>query len=312
VSSAEVTISIEPDHVVLTAGGPGFQFKAHVTGSPDTTVTWSIEEPPGGSSIDAAGVFKPPLGESVYHVTATSHSDPTKTATAVVNVVEDLIDHGGPVFPVSRTFALWWGDATAFAPDARTVLENMLRGLDGSAYLAIADQYMRSARATTSFAGNLFDSSVPPDDPTLASIADAACRALDADRITPRNGDLVLVLTSNFPSRIHSYCGWHSWTACHGQAILLAYIPNAAGTTCNNRNDLCNSGFSMPTISLLTTASHEFMEAITDPFASAWFGSSFPWDLADRCGNQVCVPLSTGTFELQDVYSNATHACAPR
>ena len=59
VSSAEVTISIEPDHVILTAGGPGFQFKAHVTGSPDTTVTWSIEEPPGGSSIDAAGVFKP-------------------------------------------------------------------------------------------------------------------------------------------------------------------------------------------------------------------------------------------------------------
>jgi hypothetical protein len=40
-----VTVSVEPDQVTLSAGGPGFQFKAPVTGSPDTAVTWSVQQP---------------------------------------------------------------------------------------------------------------------------------------------------------------------------------------------------------------------------------------------------------------------------
>lgn len=309
VSPAAVSIAIEPDKVTVSADGPGFQFKAHVTGNPDTSVTWSLQQPAGLATIDAAGVFKPPPTEGIFHVVATSHADPTKTATAVVNVAEDLIDHGGPVVPTTRTFALWWGDSKAFAADAHTALEDMLRGLDGSTYLAVADHYMRGARATTSFAGNLFDPTTPPEDPALTVIAEGACRAYDASGTTPREGDLMFVNTANFPQQAQGrYCAWHSWTTCHGHAILLAYMPNAKGSWCDSGTDLCKSGLSIPTLSLLFFASHEFMESITDPFATAWYGST-SWEVSDRCGLAACAPLSTRTFEVSPLYSNAKHAC---
>jgi hypothetical protein len=309
VSAAMAAISIEPTQVTLSAGGPEFQFKAHVTGSADTAVIWSVEEPAGLASIDAAGVFKPPPDQGIFHIVVTSHADPRKTATAVVKVAEDLIDHGGPVAPATRTYALWWGDMKAFAADARTALETMLRGMDGSSYLGVADQYMRGGRATTSFTANLLDSTAPPADPTSFVIQDGACRAFDSNGIVPRAGDLVFMMTSNFPAQSPlSYCGYHGWTTCHGQAILFAYIPNAVGSPCESPSDFCNSGYSGATLSLLTIGAHELMESITDPFGDAWHGRD-PWELADRCGSPACVPLSSGTFELPQLYSNAKHAC---
>jgi hypothetical protein len=204
---------------------------------------------------------------------------------------------------------MWWGDSKAFPPDARTGLDRMLRGLDGSAYLAIADQYMRGRRTTTSFAGSLFDSSAPPADPTGFVLADYACRILESNRIAPREGDIVFVITSNFPAAAQGvYCAWHGTANCHGQSVLLAYTPNPTGSWCDSGTDVCKSGLSVPTLSLLTMAAHELMESITDPFGSAWHGRE-GWEMADRCGFQACVPLSTGTFELPHMYSNANHAC---
>jgi hypothetical protein len=166
---------------------------------------------------------------------------------------------------------------------------------------------MRGGRATTSFAGSLFDSSAPPTDPTSFLIGDAACRAFEVAGITPREGDLVFVMTSNFPPQ-QSYCGWHGSTSCHGQPVLVAYIPNAVGAGCEIRADFCKSGRSKATLSLLSVGAHELMEAITDPFANAWHGRD-PWEMADRCGSPACVSLSTGTFELPQLYSNAKHDC---
>jgi hypothetical protein len=238
-----------------------------------------------------------------------SHADPAKTATAVVTVAEDLIDQGGPVAPDTRTFAVWWGDSKSFPSDARTGLDRMLRGLDGSAYLAITDQYMRGRRATTSFAGNLFDSSAPPADPTWVMLADYTCRILDANGIAPREGDLVFLITSNFPQAAQGvYCGLHGSATCHGQSVLLAFTPNPTGSWCDTGTDNCKSGLSAPTFGLLMIGAHELIESITDPFGTAWRGHNF-FEIVDRCGSPACVPLSTGTFQLPQLYSNAKHTC---
>src|SRR5439155_1136851 len=85
--------------------------------------------------IDALGQYVAPGDhEGIYHVVATSRTDPSKTGVATVTVQRlDLIDHGGTVAAATRTFALWWGDDKAFPPDARPLLESLLQGLDGPA-----------------------------------------------------------------------------------------------------------------------------------------------------------------------------------
>jgi hypothetical protein len=267
-----------------------------------------VEDPAGGSRIDTKGWFIS-MSEGTFRVVATSYADPTKSAVALVTVTRDLIDHGGPVAPATRTFALWWGELAAFSPDARPALEKLLQGLDGSEYLAIADQYMRGARATTTFGGSLFDGS-PPDG---TAISGAACRALDAAGITPRWGDLVFVNTSNHPMGSVSFCASHWYTVCRGEKVLIALLPNVAGTYCETLDDVCALGYSGATQSLLLGAAHELMESITDPFTTAWHGGGFieGREITDLCGYVTCTSLSTGTTILPNLYSNAAHGCVP-
>src|SRR5207237_9034941 len=122
-------------------------------------------------------------------------TDPRKTVVATVTVQRlDLIDPGGTVAAATRTFALWWGDDKAFPPDARPLLESLLQGLDGSAWLRVTDEYTRGAHATTSFAGSLFDSSAPPaEDPAEYEISDQACPSLERSAVAPAPGAVVSV-----------------------------------------------------------------------------------------------------------------------
>lgn len=301
---------VEPEVATVEVQGL-LVFRAHLPGTPPDQVAWTIQEGPAGGSIDGLGQYIAPADhEGTYHVIATSLVDPALTGTATVTVQRfDLVDNGGTVAASTRTFALWWGDPAAFPPDARTVVEALLGGLDGSPYLAVVDAYMRGSRASTSFGGSLFDPTSPPlTNPSQTVIADEACRALDLNAIVPGRGDMVFVFSSVFPQGSVAFCGWHSWAVCHGESVLIAYLPNPVGTACGGRGNGCNS-FSLDAAALGTVAAHEFMEAVTDPFISAW-QDALGDEIADKCfGLAACVPLGTGTLQLQPLYSNALHAC---
>lgn len=312
---AEVTITglvavfVEPSSKSLAAGLPlHVQFTATVMGTPDGDVTWSVQEGGSAATVDGSGMFTSTGEPGVFHVVATSHADPAKSASATVTVAysTDMIDHGGPVVPATRTFLVFWGDASAFPADARDGLETLLRGLQGSSYLSVLDQYLRGASATTAFGGTLFDSSAPPADPTQV-VGDAVCRALAANGIAPRPGDFVLVTSSNFPSSMTA-CAWHDFTTCNGQIVLYAYAPNPTGSRCGNSTDACGTGYSSATTDLLLSASHELFESMTDPSGKAWL-SSVGFEVMDGCGFTICPSLSTGTVPAQAVYSNAAHDC---
>jgi hypothetical protein len=306
---SDIILPVEPDQVTVEVQGL-VVFRAHLPGTLDSEVSWSIQEGDAGGTIDSLGQYTAPGDQGVYHVVATSLTDPSKTGTATVTVQRlDLVDHGGRVAPSTRTFALWWGDPDAFPADARTVLESLLLGLDGSAYLAVADEYLRGAHATTSFGGSLFDSSAPPaENPTESAIAQQACRALDANGIAPRPGDMVFVVSSIFPAGSVPFCAWHYWSLCHGETLLVAYLPNPSGTACGRMGSGCN-GFSQEATALGTFAAHELMETITDPYITAW-KDLIGQEIADKCvGLAACVPLTTGTLQLQPLYSNALHGC---
>ena len=310
--SPDITLPVEPDRVTVEVQGL-VVFRAHLPGTLDSEVSWSIQEGDAGGTIDSLGQYIAPNSEGVYHVVATSRTDPSKTGTATVTVQRfDLVDYGGNVAATTRTFALWWGDPNAFPADARTVVESLLVGLDGSPYLGVADEYMRGLHATTSFGGSLFDSSVPPsEDPTEAVIADQACRALAANGITNKLGDMVFVISSVFPAGHIPFCAWHYWGICDGETLLIAYLPNPAGTACARVGNGCNA-FSPEATALGTFAAHEFMETVTDPYITAW-RDLLGDEIGDKCvGLAACVPLSTGTLQLQPLYSNAVHSCAQR
>src|SRR6185503_7858498 len=97
-----------------------------------------------------------------------------------------------------------------------------------------------------SFGGNLFDTTAPPPpNPPESTISDAACAALDANGIAPGPGDMVFVVSSAvFPPGgvALPFCAWHYWGICHGQNLLVAYLPNPKGTSCASMGSAsCNT-----------------------------------------------------------------------
>src|SRR5438128_1486650 len=82
---------------------------------------------------------------------------PASTAPA------QLIDHGGPVLPSSKTFAIFWGQAGDFPVDYVMGMKSLFTGLVGSSYLGIALQYMPSTSIATTYPPTpYFDASAPP------------------------------------------------------------------------------------------------------------------------------------------------------
>ena len=65
-------------------------FTATVTGSTDTAATWSVVEA-GGGTVTASGVYTAPAAPGTYHVTATSHADPARSATAAIAVTTEVL-----------------------------------------------------------------------------------------------------------------------------------------------------------------------------------------------------------------------------
>lgn len=113
--SPPVTVSVNPSIATLNQGAAR-QFAAAVTGSANTGVTWSVQEPAGGF-INSAGLYTAPATVGTFHVVATSQADPTKIATAIVTVVQTPAS--GPVAvsisPSSVTMAQ--GGSWLFVPE---------------------------------------------------------------------------------------------------------------------------------------------------------------------------------------------------
>lgn len=220
-----------------------------------------------------------------------------------------LVDHGGPVLTASKTYAIFWGPAADFPSDEVTGVESILPGFDGSSYLGIADQYMRGATATTTYAGPTFVSTAPPSHaPKASELGNEVCSLFG----TPDPNGLYLFFTSNHPSI--SYCAWHSGATCNGVSFQVAYLPNMNGVAGCSPFKVANlgcNGYSEATQSLLDGMAHEYMEATTDPQITAWYDKNGQ-EIGDKCNFVYgsCVTLANGTsWQIQEEWSNATGGC---
>jgi len=225
----------------------------------------------------------------------------------------NLIDHGGRILPSSGTYAIFWGDPSAFPSDAQTGLQALFADLNGTSFLGIAGQYLRGASIGTSFHTHYEDASTPPSrGPSVSAIVAEACKIIDTNGLTADPSAVYFVYTSNFP-RV-SYCAWHGYGACNGVVIQVAYMPNTtnvAGCDPFGVTNLGCNGASEGLVSLANVTSHELMEAITDADISAWYDSSGQ-EIGDKCAWRFssCVTLAGGTsWQLQEEWSNAAGGC---
>jgi plastocyanin len=300
--------AIDPAAVTLAAGD---QIAFHAT---DPSTTWTVQEGAHGGNI-VNGVYQAPHDHGgTFHVVATGQG---WTATAQVDVLPaDVVDRGGPVVATTRTFAVFWGDPSKWPDDVRPTQEAVLRGLNGSDYFKIANEYLRGASGATAFGGSFTLTSAPPASPDKAdnqTIGAAACAALQAGGVTVAPGDMAFVYGSALLAPVPSWCAWHSYAVCGGTTLLIAFIPNVAGSYgclklgasagCNGLSEDANATASL--------TAHELLEAMTDPVLTTWTDAAGA-EIGDKCEEETrCIALPTGSLQLQTEWSNAVHACAP-
>jgi hypothetical protein len=192
-----------------------------------------------------------------------------------------------------------------------TGLAAIAHNLNGSSYLEIMKQYMRTMPVSTAYANSATDTSAPPSrGPSTATIVNEVCKVINANHWTPDSTGLYTVVTSNFPGHVN-YCAWHDHGTCNGTDIAVAYIPNASGVSgCDTGNSLNCNTLSEGTRSMVDSFAHEFSEGITDPDINAWYDSSGN-EVADKCVfmYSACVNLGTSSFQIQEEWSNAVSAC---
>jgi hypothetical protein len=224
----------------------------------------------------------------------------------------NLVDHGGPVDAASKTYAIWWGTQSAFPSDAKTGLNDLLSGLNGSNYLGIAGQYMRGSAVSTNFVANWTDSSSPPTrNPSTSTILSEVARAISANGGTPDQEATYFVYTSNFPFGHVNYCAWHSYGTVNGVVVQFAYMPNTTGIAgCDPGSTFDKTGFSQGTRSLANVTAHEFMESITDPHLTSWYDSSRQ-EIGDKCAWTFVGTVNVGGlgWQLQEEWSNGISGC---
>jgi hypothetical protein len=228
---------------------------------------------------------------------------------------------GGPVFPNSTTYAIWWGKPSDFPSDARGKIEEFLEGLDGSAYLAIADQYMLGEKAHTRFGGNLFDASAPTTQTDIfaidADVNNEVAKVLQQSGMKPDPNAVYMVLTSNFPgtaNHIIDFCAFHDANfAPDGTVINYAYLPNMTNISgCDFFEDpfIARNPISQGTRDVVDATAHEFMETITDAEFDGWHDPNFT-EVGDPCEFLPLsgVPLEGSRWETQTIWSNQVSGC---
>ena len=88
IHQTQISVRISPPSATVTIGDSQ-QFTATVTGSANVDVTWSISGGGANGSITPDGLYTAPFtvpNPAQISVIATSHADPTKSATATITI----------------------------------------------------------------------------------------------------------------------------------------------------------------------------------------------------------------------------------
>ncbi|GAA1939032.1 hypothetical protein [Kitasatospora viridis] len=262
------------------------------------------------------------------------HAAVTATSSSTLSV--DSSASQGVVSPTPKVYLVFWGsqwknDPAGVAPD----MQAMFKGLYGSqdTWGTILDQYCEGVAAgtvtcgtkgihvnhptSTPLAGVWFDNgSAEPADATATQLGAEAAKAAkhfgNTTQAPNLNAQYVIVSPTGthpdgFPDS--GFCGWHDVTSSsYGNLAYtnLPYVPDMGAGACTTLTD----GRMLSGIE--STETHEYAETVTDFWPSiGWNGGD--GEIGDACVDMdAYVKLSTGTFDLQGLWSNAANACVTK
>ena len=220
------------------------------------------------------------------------------------------------------------------------ILENFYTGVGGSSWLNSVTQYCQGVASGTVFckgagaaAGNpsgIFadtaayvwsdNATSAPARPTQLQLASEAVNAAKhfGNTTSTSNANVQYVIATasgnNASGFGTQYCAWHSSTSSSVGNVAytnLPYITDAGGSCGANFNGLG------PNAGITIVGGHEMAETITDPFPNTGWLDSGGEEIGDKCawitsgqGASADISLSTGTFAVQSLWSNAFNSDA--
>jgi Putative Ig domain/Ricin-type beta-trefoil lectin domain len=247
----------------------------------------------------------------------------------------DLVYQGGPVQHAPHVYILLWGPKWTSTDPQFGKMRNLYRGLgitSHDAWSTITSQYGDGSGNPT-FGSSVLaaravhDTSTPPNPVTLADLAAEADAFATTEKITDLTDAQIVISAQSgtcyssdaggfagncgTPNPNGLYCAYHS--SSNEPFTNLPYQTDA-GTFCGE--NFVNPGRAGKYDGVSMLAGHEYAETITDPFPdSGWVDTNDTasgGEIGDKCDFSPAsrdVSLSTGSFAMQPLWSNAAGGC---
>jgi hypothetical protein len=264
-------------------------------------------------------------------------------ATPFASSTSNLYYHGGTggigVETGPKVYLVLWGSHWKNNDPSResAILQSFYNGVGGSSWNASVTQYCETIAWGTSdctgvlakyFAGNptgmlafWYDNSSAPRHPGQSQLAGEAVKAAAhfGNTLAGSNNTTQYVIATAHgynASGFGQYCAWHSWTSSSYGNIAYTNLPyiTDAGASCGA--NFVNAGSTGLTDGITIVAGHEMAETETDQYPSSGWLDSNGAENGDKCawirsgqGAAANITLSTGTFAVQSLWSNATTNC---
>jgi hypothetical protein len=243
--------------------------------------------------------------------------------------------YGGPVIPNAKVYAVMWGN-NVDAP-TKGVVSDFYSALTKSDIMDWMDQYATTGKSLDgrdgtnqhigkgSFAGLITISPAK----TSGDIDDKEIQAelqkqIDAG-VLPKPDDNTLYMTYFPPGMtiaiegMHScseFCAYHGFNGTPQSAHFYYGVMPDLGGAC-----AFGCGFSAHVDNVTSISTHEFCEAVTDPFPTPGNSPAYPQAWNDNAGSEIgdlCADsantLTAGSkhFKVQAEYDNSTGACSTK
>jgi hypothetical protein len=266
-----------------------------------------------------------------------THPNARPGQVQAASTANDLYYHGGVggigVETAAKIYLVLWGSQwNGNDPSGEAgILENFYNGAGGSSWLNSVTQYCQGVASGTFYcngvgtaAGNrtrIFagvwadNTSSAPSKPRQSQIAAEAVRAAAhfGNTTVASNGSVQYVIATSTGHSSNGfktqYCAYHSSTSStYGNVAYtnLPYITDAGASCGANFNGLG------PKAGITIVSGHEMAETITDQFPNGGWLDSSGAENGDKCawissgqGASADINLSTGTFAVQSLWSNA-------
>ncbi len=251
------------------------------------------------------------------------------------------------IYWLPSTAKLQNGTATSFSASYQSINNGMAAQLPGHGLLAIATQYYQTISSTTTYitnagglGGTYVDTAAYPASGCTDSITPGNC-VTDAQIITElkrvmalngwtggmnkiymmytSSGEGSCFATGSSSCAYTAYCAYHSYTTLNNSYVIYGNIPYGS-------QSYCQGSATMPNLDVgdlaANVATHEIIEAATDPLLNAWFDAGGN-EIGDKCawtfGTNSWTNPSTNVganlmysgkyFEFQQEFSNHTSNC---